>query len=85
VGHFSLVVFFGTIKSPAFQEIVKKMGTRFGFPPRLTLNIIIGASVISVVYDLAMGGKDLDEICAYMKGPEKPDTARYIYHCARGC
>jgi hypothetical protein len=59
--------------------MIKGLQTRFKLPPKLTLNIILGASVMSFLYDLAMGGKDLEDISEYVRSLEKQDTARYIF------
>jgi hypothetical protein len=79
VTHTSLLVLFCLIRSPGFEGVMKGLQTRFKLPPKLTLNIILGASVISLLYDLAMGGKDLEDISEYVRNFEKQDTARYMF------
>jgi hypothetical protein len=68
------VVLFCVIRNLGFGGIVKELGRRFRLPQKLVWSIILGATVISVLYDLAVGGKDLDDISAYVKRWEKQDT-----------
>jgi hypothetical protein len=77
--HLSLVVLFCVIRNPGFGGIVKELGRRFRLPQKLVWSIILGASVISVLYDLVVGGKDLDDISAYVRRWEKQDTVRYLF------
>lgn len=54
------------LKNSSFGSFVEEKATRFKVPPRLVAGLLLGATGITFLFDAAVMGKDLNEVCAYL-------------------
>jgi hypothetical protein len=70
--HLLAVLVLSGVKSTEFKRFVRWAGARFKLPEMVTAAILLGAAAIAVLFDLAVMGKDLNDVCSYLStyGPK---------------
>ncbi|XP_045089606.1 uncharacterized protein [Aegilops tauschii subsp. strangulata] len=64
--HVIVLLVLSALKNSNFQSFVEEKATRFKVPSRLTARQLLGAAAITFLFDVAVMGKDLNEVCAYL-------------------